>query len=116
MKTLIVSMAVGIITIFLVSLMVVSGLYSTILQLRYEKDQLEDQFQTYRSAAQDAYSFAIGEDVAYGEEIPNEFFMRYVSGNISQEESLNMYKEAKKTVNERLDIRRTKMSMEEING
>mgnify|MGYP001442362491 CR=1 FL=1 len=105
MKTLITFLSVGVIVVFTLSIAVITGMYSTILQLRYEKTQIEEEFQVYRSGAQDAYSFAIGENVEYGEKIPNEFFMRYTSENLTPEESLMLYKDAKKIVSKRLKVR-----------
>lgn len=45
--------------------------------LQRQLDSLENQFQIYRAAAEDAYGWAIGSDSEYGEKIPGEFFWRY---------------------------------------
>ncbi len=82
------------------------GLYfnkvAEIKVLNQQMEEVENQFQVYRSAAQDAYGFAVGYEG--GEQIPGEFFERYLDENLSQEEFDQKYEDAKITVGERLRI------------
>ena len=82
------------------------GLYfnkvAEIKLLNQQMEEVENQFQVYRSAAQDAYGWAVGYDSA--EQIPGEFFERYMDDNLTQEESEQKYEEAKIIVGERLRI------------
>lgn len=82
------------------------GLYfnkvAEIKVLNQQMEEVENQFQVYRSAAQDAYGFAVGYE--RGEQIPGEFFERYLDENLSQEEFDQKYEDAKITVGERLRL------------
>ena len=82
------------------------GLYfnkvAEIKVLNQQMEEVENQFQVYRSAAQDAYGWAVGYDS--GEQIPGEFFDRYLDKDLSQEEFEQKYADAKIIVGERLRI------------
>lgn len=83
---------------------VLVGLYfnkvSEIKVLNQQIEEVENSYQIFRSAAQDAYGWAIGYDS--GEQIPGEFFERYLDNDLTQEEFENKYKEAKIIVGERV--------------
>lgn len=82
------------------------GLYfnkiSEIKILEQQLSEVEDNYQIFRSAAQDAYGWAVGYDS--GEQIPGEFFERYLDKDLSQEEFEQKYADAKIIVGERLRI------------
>lgn len=82
------------------------GLYfnkvAEIKVLNQQMEEVENQFQVYRSAAQDAYGWAVGYE--RGEQIPGEFFERYLDENLSQEEFDQKYEDAKIIVGERLRL------------
>lgn len=66
------------------------------IEVRVQKEEnqrLEQQFQIYRSAAEDAYGFAIGSESDFGEKIPLEFFLRYVNPKINTTEASGRKKE-----------------------
>lgn len=73
---------------------------SEIKILKQQLSEVENNYQIFRSAAQDAYGWAVGYDS--GEQIPGEFFERYMDDNLTQEESEQKYEEAKIIVGERL--------------
>lgn len=82
------------------------GLYfnkvSEIKILEQQLSEVENNYQIFRSAAQDAYGWAVGYDS--GEQIPGEFFERYLDKDLSQEEFEQKYADAKIIVGERLRI------------
>lgn len=82
------------------------GLYfnkvSEIKILEQQLSEVESNYQIFRSAAQDAYGWAVGYDS--GEQIPGEFFERYLDKDLSQEEFEQKYADAKIIVGERLRI------------
>lgn len=82
------------------------GLYfnkvSEIKILEQQLSEVENNYQIFRSAAQDAYGWAVGYDS--GEQIPGEFFERYLDTDLSQEEFEQKYADAKIIVGERLRI------------
>lgn len=82
------------------------GLYfnkvSEIKILEQQLSEVENNYQIFRSAAQDAYGWAVGYDS--GEQIPGEFFERYLDRDLSQEEFEQKYADAKIIVGERLRI------------
>lgn len=73
-----------------------------ILVLNQQLEEVESNYQIFRSAAQDAYGWAVGYDS--GEQIPGEFFERYLDTDLSQEEFEQKYADAKIIVGERLRI------------
>ena len=92
------------------SILVFVGILNIVLskyaETKKELSEVCDEYQTYRAAAQDAYSFALGDECEYGEQIPNEFFIRYMQSEpLSQEESYAIYKEAQRIVAEQLKTR-----------
>lgn len=80
------------------------GLYfnkvSEIKILEQQLSEVENNYQIFRSAAQDAYGWAVGYDS--GEQIPGEFFERYLDKDLSQEEFEQKYADAKEIVGERV--------------
>lgn len=71
--------------------------------LRGQIMAMEDSFQVYRSAAADAYGWALGSDSEYGEKIPAEFFWRYDKDVKNAEESALLYFQAGEIVKERIE-------------
>lgn len=83
------------------------GLYfnkvSEIKILEQQLSEVENNYQIFRSAAQDAYGWAVGYDS--GEQIPGEFFDRYLDDKLTQEEFEQKYADAKQIVGERVKYR-----------
>lgn len=100
MKNLIMEIAIIVFVGFLVGLNIKQK--SEILILSQQLEEVENNYQVYRSAAQDAYGWAVGYNS--GEQIPGEFFERYLDKDLSQEEFDKRYEEAKIIVGERLNV------------
>lgn len=74
------NMFLGGLALFFISAFLIAEIVSNnhrIKQLENQLEFVENHFQVYRSAAEDAYGWAIGSDSEYGEKIPGEFFWRY---------------------------------------
>lgn len=99
MKRIIIEIAIIVFIIFLIGLNIKQK--SEILILGQQLEEVENNYQVYRSAAQDAYGWAVGYES--GEQIPGEFFERYLEDNLTQEEFERKYEEAKEIVGERLN-------------
>ena len=80
-----------------VSVIVITGWISeaqTSKALRAQVVAAEDEFQIYRSAAEDAFGWALGSDSEYGEKIPAEFFWQYDGQEKTEEEAALLYFQA----------------------
>ena len=99
MKNIIVKIAMILFIMFLTGLLIKQK--NEILVLNQQLEEVENNYQIFRSAAQDAYGWAVGYDS--GEQIPGEFFERYLDKDLSQEEFERKYEEAKEIVGERLN-------------
>jgi len=89
---------------FAVLVFLVGELWLTKKEVKMQKayiEELENHFQVYRSAAEDAYGFALGSLSEHGEKIPAEFFLRYAEDVKTEEESAALYAEARRIVGER---------------
>lgn len=100
MKNLIMEIAIIVFIGFLVGLNIKQK--NEILVLEQQLSEVENNYQIFRSAAQDAYGWAVGYES--GEQIPGEFFERYLDKDLSQEEFEQKYADAKIIVGERLRI------------
>ena len=100
MKGIIGKLGIIVFIVFLIGLNIKQK--NEVLVLEQQLSEVENNYQIFRSAAQDAYGWAVGYDS--GEQIPGEFFDRYLDNNLSQEEFDQKYADAKIIVGERLRI------------